>query len=74
MSLPNIGADKREMSPYATPDDFFRVFSEDINAFYQLSFLLTGDHIKAERCLLAGLETCFGAKYMWKRKLHIVPR
>jgi len=70
MSLPNIGADKREMSPYAAPDDFFRVFSEDINAFYQLSFLLTGDHIKAERCLLAGLETCFGAKYIFKDWIH----
>ena len=29
---------------------------ENLNAFYQLSFLLTRDHEKAERCFVAGIE------------------
>ena len=29
---------------------------ENIKEFYQLSFLLTGDHEKAERCFVAGIE------------------
>ena len=70
MSLPNSGADKWDMSPYATLDDFCRVFGEDINALYQLSFLLAGDHAEAERCLLAGLESSFGAKYIFKDWIH----
>jgi hypothetical protein len=47
-----------ERDPYATREDFIRIFSEDTNGFYQLSFLLTGDHEKAERCLVAGIEDC----------------
>ena len=29
-----------------------------MNGLYQLSFLLTGDHEKAEKCLVAGIEDC----------------
>ncbi len=29
---------------------------ENLNAFYQLSFLLTRDHERAERCFVAGIE------------------
>jgi 5-hydroxyisourate hydrolase-like protein (transthyretin family) len=36
---------------YATREDF-------MNGLYQLSFLLTGDHQKAERCFVAGIEDC----------------
>lgn len=43
---------------YATRDDFLQIFDEDVNPLYQLSFLLTGDHQKGERCFLAGIEDC----------------
>ena len=43
---------------YATAEDFCRVFSEEIDDLYQLSFLVTGNHGKAESCVLAGLEEC----------------
>jgi len=38
-------------NPYATREDFINVFSEDRTGLYQLSFLLTGDHEKAEKAL-----------------------
>jgi hypothetical protein len=43
---------------YASCEDFRRIFEEDLHGLYQLSFLLTGDHRKAERCFVAGLEDC----------------
>src|ERR1700753_4014729 len=43
---------------YVNCKDFRRIFEEDLNSLYQLSFLLTGDHQKAERCFVAGLEDC----------------
>lgn len=45
-----------EASPYASREDFSRIFTEDLNELYQLSFLLTGDHKKAEQCFVAGIE------------------
>src|ERR1700756_2125799 len=43
---------------YATRDDFLKIFDENLNGLYQLSFLLTGDHQKAERCFVTGIEDC----------------
>jgi DNA-directed RNA polymerase specialized sigma24 family protein len=43
---------------YATREDFRKILDEDLNRLYQLSFLLTGDHQKAERCFVAGIEDC----------------
>jgi hypothetical protein len=43
---------------YATPEDFRRILDEDLNLLYQLSFLLTTDHQKAERCLVESIEDC----------------
>ena len=47
-----------EPSPYATREDFIHVFREDMNGLYQLSFLLAGDHERAEKCFVAGIENC----------------
>jgi len=47
-----------EPNPYATREDFIKVFHEDMAGLYRLSFLLTGDHEKAERCFVAGIEDC----------------
>jgi DNA-directed RNA polymerase specialized sigma24 family protein len=43
---------------YATRNDFFKSFDEDLNGLYQLAFLLTADHQKGERCFVAGIEDC----------------
>src|SRR5258708_7017926 len=44
------------LAPYASSDDFCRIFSEEMDGLYQLSFLLTGDREKAEQCFVSGLE------------------
>jgi hypothetical protein len=43
-------------TPYASTDDFRRVFDEDMNSLYLLSYLLTADREKAEQCFVSGLE------------------
>jgi hypothetical protein len=43
---------------YATPEDFRKILDEDLNRLYQLSFLLTADHQKAEGCFVASIEHC----------------
>jgi hypothetical protein len=43
-------------TPYASSDDFRRVFDQDMNSLYLLLFLLTADRDKAEQCFVAGLE------------------
>ncbi|HTC91875.1 MAG TPA: hypothetical protein VK699_00300 [Terriglobales bacterium] len=61
----SIGEEMREHTPkekpetrYASCVDFRRIFEEDLHSLYQLSFFLTGDRQKAERCFVAGLEDC----------------
>ncbi|HVR26264.1 MAG TPA: hypothetical protein VMU26_23425 [Candidatus Polarisedimenticolia bacterium] len=41
---------------YASSADFCRIFDEDMNDLYLLSFLLTADREKAEQCFVSGLE------------------
>jgi hypothetical protein len=50
----------REHEPdlHASHDDFHTIFNENLKEDYRLSFLLTGDPAKAERCLVGGLEYC----------------
>jgi hypothetical protein len=43
---------------YATREDFRKILDKDLNRLYQLSFLLTADHQKAERCFVASIEDC----------------
>jgi hypothetical protein len=47
---------RNEPHAYATREDFSKVFHKDMNGLYQLSFLLAGDHEKAEKCFVAGIE------------------
>src|ERR1700733_14855859 len=47
---------KQITRPYAGRDDFRRVFDQDMNSLYLLSFLLTADRDKAEQCFVSGLE------------------
>ena len=43
-------------TPYASSDDFCRIFNQEMDGFYLLSFLLTADREKAEQCFVSGLE------------------
>jgi len=47
---------RQEPTPYATGADFCRIFEDDLNRLYLLSFLLTGDRSLAEKCLVSGLD------------------
>jgi DNA-directed RNA polymerase specialized sigma24 family protein len=49
---------EKEANVYASHEDFRAIFNEDLKELYQLSFLLTRDASKAERCLVVGLEDC----------------
>jgi DNA-directed RNA polymerase specialized sigma24 family protein len=49
---------ERETDLYATHEDFHSIFSEGLTELYKLSFLLTRDPEKAERCLVTGLDDC----------------
>ena len=43
---------------FATCEDFRKVFNEDMESLYVLSFLLTGNQDEAEQCFLEGLDAC----------------
>jgi hypothetical protein len=54
----NMPEAKHMTSPtmYASSGDFRRIFHEETDSLYQLSFLLTADHEKAEQCFISGFE------------------
>ena len=56
----------RERDLYASHEDFHTIFSEDLKELYQLSFLLTDDPAKAERCLVSGLEDCVSGNRVFR--------
>ena len=43
-------------TPYASSGDFRRIFHEERDGLYRLSFLLAADREKAEQCFVSGLE------------------
>lgn len=43
-------------TPYATGADFCRIFEDDMDRLYLLSFLLTGDRSMSEKCFVRGLD------------------
>src|SRR6476660_6476733 len=51
---------------YTSCEDFRRIFEADLDGLYQLSFFLTGDPQKAERCFVAGLEDCVKESRVFK--------
>ena len=66
-------------TPYASSDDFRRVFDEDMNGLYLLSFLLTADRETAEQCFVSGLEDAVEGNPVfkewarsWARRMIIV--
>lgn len=57
-------------SEYATREDFCRVFNENLDDLYQLSYVLTGDDEKAQQCFLTGLEDSVKANNVFKDWAH----
>jgi DNA-directed RNA polymerase specialized sigma24 family protein len=57
-------------TPYATGADFCRIFKEDMDRLYLLSFLLTGDQSLAEKCFVRGLEDAGKGNPVFKEWAH----
>ncbi len=55
-----------EEGKHASAEDFRQIFSDDVDALYRLSFLLTGDHEKAEQCFVASVEDSVNAGRVFK--------
>jgi DNA-directed RNA polymerase specialized sigma24 family protein len=62
----HIQVREREANAYASHEDFHTIFNEDLKELYQLSFLLTSDPAKAERCLVSGLEDCVSGNRIFR--------
>jgi DNA-directed RNA polymerase specialized sigma24 family protein len=52
---------------YASSGDFHRIFTEEKDNLYQLSFLLTADHEKAQQCFVSGLEDAVKGNSVFKQ-------
>ena len=57
---------KKQKNDYATAADFCAVFAKGVDELYQLAFLLSADHEKAERCLVTGLEEAVKENHVFK--------
>jgi DNA-directed RNA polymerase specialized sigma24 family protein len=64
--LQKITTKTRRENEYATIEDFRRIFGDDQRELYQLSFVLTADHEKAEQCFVAGLDDAVKAIDVFK--------
>jgi hypothetical protein len=60
-----IGVSRRR-SRYAASEDFRKLFTEGVSSLYLLSFLLTADREKADRCFVAGLADCVDGNPVFK--------
>jgi len=54
------------LASYASIDDFRRIFSEETDELYQLSFLLIGDHERAEECFVSRLDDTVEGRPVFK--------
>jgi len=53
-------------TPYASSRDFCRIFHEETESLYRLSFLLTAERVKAEQCLVSGLDDSLKGSRVFK--------
>ena len=51
---------------YATRESFCQVFQRDLDSLYQLAFLLTADHEKAQSIFVAGIDECASGNPVFK--------
>ena len=60
--------EKRFTGPtsYASNGDFCRIFHEETDSLYQLSFLLTAERDKAQQCFVSGLEDSLKGSRVFK--------
>lgn len=65
---PRVAGERR--SAYATKEDFCKLFMEDTNSLYLLSFLLTANQEKAEQCFVAGLDDCVDGNPVFHHWAH----
>lgn len=59
-----------DKNAYVTREDLCKLFTEDVNGLYLLSFLLTANHEKAERCFVAGLDDCVDGNPIFHHWAH----
>jgi hypothetical protein len=59
--------DTRKADEYAMSEDFCRLFKEDVEGLYLLSYMLMGNHEKAERCFVGGLEDSVNGNSVYKQ-------
>jgi DNA-directed RNA polymerase specialized sigma24 family protein len=57
-------------APYASSDDFRRVFHQETDSLYRLAFLLTADREKAQQCFVSGLEDSVNGSLVFKDWAH----
>jgi DNA-directed RNA polymerase specialized sigma24 family protein len=62
----HIQVREKEGNVYAGHEDFQTIFNEGLKELYQLSFLLTSDPAKAERCFVSGLEDCVSGSRVFR--------
>jgi hypothetical protein len=60
----------KDVNVYATATDFCALFKAHSDGLYQLAFLLTADHEKAEQCFVAGLEDSVTENHVFKEWAH----
>jgi DNA-directed RNA polymerase specialized sigma24 family protein len=66
MTVSGQKAVRKPGNDYATVEDFRVIFSKGTDELYQLSFLLTADHHKAEQCFVAGFEEAVKENHVFK--------
>jgi hypothetical protein len=59
---------------YASFGDFCRIYVEQMNSFYLLSFLLTADPQKAEQCFISGFDDCVSNRFVFKERASLWAR
>lgn len=69
-NLQKITSEEIDAGKYATSEDFCRVFTQNLNGFYHLALLLTGDPEKAEQCFVAGLDDVVNANKVFRDWVH----
>ena len=58
------------MGAYATSEDFRKLFKQDTESLYLLSYLLTANHEKAEKCFVRGLDDCIEGDHVFHAWAH----
>ena len=66
------GNDKQMVSAeaYATATDFQQIFTDYVESLYLLSLLLTGNHVEAEHCFVAGIGESAKGNHVFKEWAH----